>query len=167
MNITIKIDAPELAGALESLAQAISGSGLAMLATAPTVNTTNITADTAKVEADEKAAKDADAAKKEAAAKAAELKKQVAAEKAKKAADLAAKKAAEEDAALAAELAGEPDTTEITFEVLRSKLAEHSAKGKEQQLEVKDALSRFGCVKLSEVDAKDYGELLELAGVAL
>lgn len=172
MNITIKIDAPELVGAIESLAQALSGSGLSLPTTVPENNTADST-EADKKAAAEKAAQEKKVQETAAALKAkeAEAKKAAAAEKAekaKKAAELAAKKAAEAEAAeLAKDLGEDSAEAEISLEVVRGKLAAHAALGKDQQLEVRDALSRFGCKKLTDVNAEDYGELLELVGVAL
>lgn len=197
MNITIKIDAPELVGAIESLALALSGTGLSL----PSANTAKNTADNAGnptvatetmyfshsesdsvfivekgeefahlelVEEITKAKYTKLKAEEEEAALAAELKKQAAAEKAekaKKATELAAIKKA--NAALAIDVAPEGETQGITLEVVRGKLAAHAAQGKEQQIEVRDALSRFGVRKLTDVETSDYAELLELVGVAL
>lgn len=63
----------------------------------------------------------------------------------------------------------EPDTTEdaakestgLTFEQVRVKLAEVSQKGKQKEL--KDLITSFGAEKLSDIPEEKYAELLEKA----
>lgn len=58
----------------------------------------------------------------------------------------------------------EPDetpATTVTKEEVRAKLAALAQKGK--QAEVKDALSRLGVTRLSDLDPKNYGRLMDLA----
>lgn len=63
----------------------------------------------------------------------------------------------------------EPDTTEdaaeestgLSFEQVRVKLAEVSQKGKQKEL--KDLITSFGAEKLSDIPEEKYAELLEKA----
>lgn len=54
----------------------------------------------------------------------------------------------------------------ISLEVVRKKLAEISAQGKPQQLQVKEAMTNLGFKKLSDVPADKYGELLAAVGAS-
>ncbi|MEK3887480.1 hypothetical protein [Bacillus sp. FSL K6-3431] len=152
MNITINVNAPELADAISALAVAMSG-GI------PLVPVTEV--EEPKIAKIEK--------KKE------ETKTEVDPEKVKVAAAEKAKKEAEEKAArIAAEKAekvavekDEPKPTTISLDIVRSKLADFSSQGKAQQVEVMEALSRFGVKKLTDVKPEDYKELLELVGLSV
>lgn len=171
MNITLTIEAPELVGAIESLALALGGTGLTLPVAVPV---DRISAEgTAMAEAkaaDVKAKKEAAALEAELKAAEAEAKKAAAsakAEKAKKAAELAATEKANAEKALAEEQGGEKEEAPgISLEFVRGKLAEHAAQGKPQQVEVRDALSRFGVKKLTEVKPEDYADLLEIIGLS-
>ena len=61
---------------------------------------------------------------------------------------------------LSEELKAEP-TTNIKFEDVRKVLAEISKQGK--TAEMKALLSKYGAKRLSDVNAKDYGEILTAA----
>lgn len=61
----------------------------------------------------------------------------------------------------------EEKAPEISLEVVRTKLSQFASENKENQLAVKDALSRFGVKKLTDVEPSDYKELLELVGVSV
>ena len=54
----------------------------------------------------------------------------------------------------------------ISLEVVRKKLADLSAQGKAQQLQVKAALTELGFKKLSDVPVEKYAELLAAAGAS-
>lgn len=160
MNITLTIEAPELVGAIESLALALGGTGLTLPVTAPKVETSDEKATKPEKDADvNKAAKEA--ADKEKAKKAAAL-------KAKKEADEKAAQLAAEKAELAAkeEAEAEPEVQTISLDVVRGKLAALAAEGKPQQEKIQKALTSLKAKKLTDVDAKDYAKLLELCGVS-
>ncbi|WP_270578018.1 hypothetical protein [Caldibacillus thermoamylovorans] len=61
----------------------------------------------------------------------------------------------------------EPEAPAISLEVVRGKLAEFSAQGKPQQMEVRKALDQLGAKKLTDVDPKDYKQLLDLVGLSV
>lgn len=186
MNITIKIDAPELVGALESLALALSGSGLAMLATAPSVDSmmkegqadTKVAAPKKKVQSETKetpvATKTLYFCHTESdsvftVAKGEEYAHLELVEEITKA-EYTKLKALQSPALAEAEDTKEEETESdvqtISLDVVRGKLADLSAQGKAQQMLIQDALARFGVKRLTDVDAKDYAELLEMCGVA-
>lgn len=180
MNITIKIDAPELVGAIESLALALSGVGLALPVTVPAIVASEVADKVATSVTDNKALsaftltstsfkatalkEAADKAEKEAAdkEKAKNAAAGVKAEKAKKAAELAAKEV--EDAK---EDESEPDVQTISLDVVRGKLADLSAQGKAQQELVAAAIGRYAQPpRLTKIDPKDYPELLNSLGLS-
>ncbi len=134
VEIKLKIDAPELAAAINNLAGALNGGGLVQ----PT-----------EIKVDGKAVADTDA--KETAPKK---------EKPKKTAP--AKKAEPEPEPDAAEEATEEKaSTGLTFEQVRVKLAEVSQAGKQKEL--KELITSMGAAKLSDIPEEQYAELLEKA----
>lgn len=157
MNITLTIEAPELVGALEGLALALSGAGMALPVAIPAdITSEDVAVSNAKAEKE--------AADKVKAEKATALK--VAADKAKKEADeKAAQLAAKEATVYEDAKEDKPEAQTISLDVVRGKLAELAAQGKPQQGLIQDAINRFGVKKLTDVDATDYVELLELCGV--
>ena len=184
MNIKITIDAPELAGALESLALAISGAGIAL----PTVPVTVSTPATTKQETKATDKPKADTKKQDAPVatktmyfshsesdsvfiveKGEEIVQNELVEEITKAEYTRLK--ALQEAPVQEEPKQEPEENTkaeqlITLEVVRGKLAEFSAGGKDKQTQVMDALSRFGVKKLTDVEPTDYKELLELVGLS-
>lgn len=143
MNIKITIDAPELAGAIESLAAALNTMSFPLTATAPTADVKQ--EDTKVIDKPEQ-----DKPKQE-------TKNQDAPAQENKKAD-PVKEEPKEDS---------KEEQLISLEVVRGKLADFSAKGRENQVKVMDALSRFGVKKLTEVEPSDYKELLELVGLSV
>lgn len=164
MNIKITIDAPELASAIEKLATALGGMGASL--PIPSVVSGSISQESV-----EDASKELEAQKEAAEkAKAAEdaKKKKAAEAKAKKEADAKAKKAAEEKAkAEAEEEETESEEQAISLEVVRGKLAELAAKGKEEQQLIQKSIQSFGVKKLTDVPEAKYAELLEACGIAI
>lgn len=137
MNITINVQAPELADAINALAKALSSNGLFPAASS------------AANEFKEEVASEISEYIKPIPLK---VKKEKPAEDDSKA-DVAESPAAEEEKA-------ESKPT-IELEVVRKKLADLAQSGKQKQ--VKALLSSFDCKKLTDVPAEKYAELLEKA----
>lgn len=154
MNIKITIDAPELAGALESLAAAIGGMNNPLPLTAPVPEAAPTKKEEPKAADKPKADKPKQDKPKEETPAKEEKKSEPVKEEPKKEEVKEEPKAAKEEQA-------------ISLELVRGKLAEFSAGGKEKQQDVMDALSRFGVKKLTDVDPSDYKELLELVGLTV
>lgn len=70
-------------------------------------------------------------------------------------------KKAEPEPDAAEEETTEEESTGLTFEQVRVKLAEVSQKGKQKEL--KDLITSFGVAKLSDIPEEKYAELLEKA----
>lgn len=153
MNLKITIEAPELAGAIESLAAALNGVSFPLPATIPTQgkNETKAT-DKPKQDKPKAETKKQDAPAKE------ETKQDPVKEEPKQETKPEPTPEPEED---------EKEEQLISLEVVRGKLADFSAGGKDNQRQVVDALSRFGVKKLTDVEPSDYKELLELVGLTV
>lgn len=148
MNLKITIDAPELAGAIESLAAALSSMNNPLPLTAPA---------TAKQEETKAAVKPKqDKPKQDKPKEEAPVKEDKKPEPAKE--EPKAEPEPEKD---------EKEEQLISLEVVRKKLADFSAGSKDNQVAVMDALSRFGVKKLTDVEPSDYKELLELVGLSV
>lgn len=141
MQISVDIKAPELANAIQALAEALSNSNKVV-----TLNT-NVSIPEPEKVADKKVEK------KEAAPV-----KEEKADKADKPAETEVKQETKKE---------EPETPTISLEVVRGKLAAYAAQGKPQQMEVMKALDQLGAKKLTDVDPKDYKELLDLVGLSV
>lgn len=136
MNITLTIDAPELANALNNLAIAMGATGNPLPASAPTTQ-----------KEDKPAAPKQDKPKTET----------------KKPEPTPEPEATNEKPAAEPEATEAPG---ITLEAVRGKLAEFSAGGKANQMKVKEALTELGVKKLTDVDPADYANLLEAVGLS-
>ncbi|MDU0200139.1 hypothetical protein ACYEXS_19545 [Paenibacillus sp. MAH-36] len=134
MNITITIDAPELVAAINNLAAAMSGNGLATALTVP--------------------AKESDTTEGDAAAAAAAAAKAAKTAKAAETAAAAATKAAK------AATAKKTEPT-VTIEEVRAVANQLVQSGKRPQL--KELLTNAGAEKLSELNASEYQNFIDSA----
>ncbi|MFD1203559.1 hypothetical protein ACFQ38_00210 [Sporosarcina contaminans] len=156
MNLKITIDAPELAGAIESLAAALSSMNNPLPLTTPATAKQEETKEIDKSKQDKPKAetKKQDAPAKE------ETKQDPVKE--------APKQRTKSEPTPTPEAEGDEKAEQlISLEVVRGKLADFSAGGKENQKQVVDALSRFGVKKLTDVNPADYKKLLELVGLSV
>lgn len=136
MNITLTIDAPELASAINNLAIAMGATGNPLPAIAPTTQKED--KPTATKPEPEK-------------------------EETKKTEPIPEPEATNEKPASESEATEAP---RITLEAVRGKLADFSAGGKANQVKVKEALTELGVKKLTDVAPADYAKLLEAVGLS-
>lgn len=141
MQISVEIKAPELANAIQALAEALNNSSKTV-----TLNT--------HVSIPENVDKQVE--------KVAEKIEKTLVKDEKKEADKPAESEAKQETKKE-----EPEAPAISLEVVRGKLAEFSAQGKPQQMEVRKALDQLGAKKLTDVDPKDYKQLLDLVGLSV
>ncbi|MBG9548325.1 hypothetical protein [Cytobacillus firmus] len=141
MQISVEIKAPELANAIQALAEALNNSSKTV-----TLNT--------HVSIPENVDKQVE--------KVAEKIEKALVKDEKKEADKPAETEAKQETKKE-----EPEAPAISLEVVRGKLAEFSAQGKPQQMEVRKALDQLGAKELTGVDPKDYKQLLDLVGLSV
>lgn len=159
MNIKITIDAPELAGAIEALAIALSGKGLPATLPTSTIEGTTPPADIKKADADV-------AAKEKARLAALQMAEVLEAEKAAKhKADVVAEAKAIELANQEKAKEETPETTGPTFQDVKDKLMGFSRTGR--QAEMKELINSFGAAKLSDIPEDKYAEMIAKADALL
>ncbi|MBG9657845.1 hypothetical protein [Cytobacillus firmus] len=141
MQISVEIKAPDLANAIQALAEALNNSSKTVTLNTHVSIPENVDEQVEKV-----------------------------AEKIEKTLVKDEKKEADKPAETEAKQETKKEESEapvISLEVVRGKLAEFSAQGKPQQMEVRKALDQLGAKKLTDVDPKDYKQLLELVGLSV
>lgn len=147
MQISVEIKAPELANAIQALAEALNNSSKTVTLNTHVSIPENVDKQVEKVEKVEKIAE--------------KIEKTLVKDE-KKEADKPAESEAKQETKKE-----EPEAPAISLEVVRGKLAEFSAQGKPQQMEVRKALDQLGAKKLTDVDPKDYKQLLDLVGLSV
>ncbi|WJY27422.1 hypothetical protein [Sporosarcina trichiuri] len=143
MNFTLTIDAPELAQAINNLANALEVNPLPT--SLPAAETTK---------------KAPAAAKKPAAVTKKEEPKPDPVPETKLETPEPVKEEPKKEATATAEAPG------MTLETVRTKLAAFASADKANQVKVKDALQSLGVKKLTDVNPADYGTLLDAIGLS-